>query len=172
MSLTLTELNASSDSKFVAYLEDVAEHSTWVVERAVEHRPFTSLRSLHHTICDVIAQASSREQRALIMAHPDLAGKAARAGDMTDASISEQAGAGLDQLTDEEFERFEELNGAYRSKFGFPFIIAVKGHDKTSILQAFVERLENDMKSEQREALAQICEIIRYRLETMISHEQ
>ena len=107
----------------------------------------------------------------LICAHPDLAGKAALAGELTDASTSEQAGAGLDTLSKEEFDRFHRLNEAYKSKFGFPFILAVKGHDKHSILASFENRLENEQDDERIEALRQISEIARFRLEAMFFEE-
>ncbi len=171
MTITVEHLNGLPDDGFVSLLGEVAEHSPWVMERAAIHRPFSSIRSLLLAVSQVITNASEREQLDLICAHPDLAGKAARAGDMTDASVSEQSGAGLNLLSDQEFERFERLNADYKSKFGFPFIIAVKGHDKTSILAAFEKRLENDDKMERREALDQIGEIIRFRLEAMIQHD-
>lgn len=171
MTIKIVHLNELPDDGFVSLLGEVAEHSPWVMQRVANHRPFSSIRSLLLTVSQVITNASEREQMDLICAHPDLAGKAARAGDMTDASVNEQFGAGLDRLSDEEFERFERLNADYKSKFGFPFIIAVKGHDKASILAAFEKRLENDDRAERREALDQIGEIIRFRLEGMIQHD-
>lgn len=170
MTISIDNLNTLSDEEFVAMLGEVAEHSPWVVQRTAEKRPFTSVRGLHTAMMEVLGRASSREQMELICAHPDLAGKAARDGAMTDASVSEQAGAGLDRLSEAEFDRFHELNNAYRSKFGFPFIIAVKGHDKTSILEQFEERLKNDEDEERSEALRQIGDIIRYRLEDIVDH--
>jgi len=172
MTISVSNLNELSDEEFATLLGDVAEHSPWVMERVATLRPFKSVRGLHQAVTKVLADASERDQTSLICAHPDLAGKAARAGDMTEASVSEQSCAGLDQLTDKEFEQFERLNDVYQSKFGFPFIIAVKGHDKKSILAAFEERLENDEASELRAALDQIAEIIRYRLEDMVIHDE
>ncbi len=164
---TFDALNDQSDNEFVDTLKDVFEHSPWVGERVVDQRPFKSVRGLHSAMLGQLVMASQREQLDLIRAHPDLAGKAALAGKLTDASTSEQSGAGLDTLTDEEFERFHSLNDGYKSRFGFPFILAVKGHDKHSILAAFETRLTNDEDDERTEALKQIGEIARFRLEAM-----
>ena len=160
-------LNSSTDEEFVETLKDIFEHSPWVAVRVVDMRPFKSVRSLHGKMLEQVSLASRREQLDLIRAHPDLAGKAALAGDLTDASTSEQAGAGLDTLTKDELAQFHTLNDAYQSRFGFPFILAVKGHDKHSILAAFEARIENDADQERIEALKQIGEIARIRLEAM-----
>jgi 2-oxo-4-hydroxy-4-carboxy-5-ureidoimidazoline decarboxylase len=116
---------------------------------------------------DAVRHASREEQLALIRAHPDLAGKAARAGAMTASSVAEQSSAGLDRLTGEEYARFERLNAAYREKFGFPFIIAVRRHDKHGILRAFETRLRHGVDDEIQEALSQIADIARLRLEAL-----
>lgn len=169
--MLISELNALSDAEFVDALKDIFEHSPWVAERVADLRNFKSVRSLHSAMVEAVSMASERKQLALIKAHPDLAGKAALAGDLTDSSTSEQAGAGLDRLSDAEYKSFHQLNDAYKSKFGFPFILAVKGHDKHSILKAFEARLKNDDDSEKEEALRQIGEIARFRLEALLSHE-
>ena len=169
--LTLTRLNEMSGADFVATLKDIFEHSPWVAERVVESRKFSSIRRLHSEMADRVAKATDREQLELIRAHPDLAGKAALAGELTEASTSEQAGAGLDTLTQEEYEKFHSLNDRYKSRFGFPFILAVKGHDKHSILKAFETRLDNSPDEEKGEALRQIAEIARFRLEALLTHE-
>ena len=104
------------------------------------------------------------EKLALIQAHPDLGSKAK----MAEASVSEQAGAGLDRLSVEEFDRFQSLNQSYREKFSFPFIVAVKKHTKNSILEAFKQRLDNSIETEMQQAVAEICEIARFRLESTI----
>lgn len=169
--MLISELNALSDAEFVDALKDIFEHSPWVAERVAALRNFKSVRSLHSAMVEAVSMASEREQLKLIKAHPDLAGKAALAGDLTESSTSEQAGAGLDRLSDVEYKRFHQLNDAYKSKFGFPFILAVKGHDKDSILKAFETRLKNDDNSEKDEALRQIGEIARFRLEALLSHE-
>jgi OHCU decarboxylase len=112
----------------------------------------------------VVAHAATGEQLALLRAHPDLAGKAARAGTLTSASTQEQAGAGLDRMSDAEFARFERLNTAYREKFGFPFIVAVRRHTRESILAAYETRLRNDRATEMAIALAEVGLIARFRL--------
>ena len=142
-----------------------------MAESVANKRPFKSLRTLHSTMVQAVADASKRKQIDLICAHPDLAGKAALAGELTESSTSEQAGAGLDSLSSEEYAEFHKLNDAYKSKFGFPFILAVKGHDKASILQAFRTRLEHDADQEKIEALRQIGEIGRFRLEALLTQE-
>ncbi len=112
----------------------------------------------------VVSAMTSAEKLALIQAHPDLGSKAK----MAEASVSEQAGAGLDRLSVEEFDRFQFLNRSYREKFGFPFIVAVKNHTKTSILEAFKQRLDNSPETEMQQAVAEICEIARFRIESAI----
>ena len=169
--IALSKLNEMSNDEFVATLKDIFEHSPWVAEDVVEQRPFKSVRSLHSAMVQAVADASKRSQIELICAHPELAGKAALAGELTDSSTAEQAGAGLDTLSKEEFEQFHELNDSYKTKFGFPFILAVKGHDKHSILKAFQSRLDNDADQEKIEALRQIGEIGRFRLEALLTHE-
>ncbi|HYJ81272.1 MAG TPA: 2-oxo-4-hydroxy-4-carboxy-5-ureidoimidazoline decarboxylase [Allosphingosinicella sp.] len=136
------------------------EHSPWVEARADE-RPSSGER--HADLMAVVREAAPEEQLALIRAHPELAGKAAV--DLTEASAAEQASAGLDRLSQAEFDRFHALNAAYRDKFGFPFIICVRLTDKAGILAAMERRLANDRDSEIAEALAQIGEIVRLRLE-------
>ncbi|MEP1206668.1 MAG: 2-oxo-4-hydroxy-4-carboxy-5-ureidoimidazoline decarboxylase [Rhizobiaceae bacterium] len=169
--ISLSTLNDMSDDEFVAALKDIFEHSPWVAKAVVGMRPFKSVRSLHSAMVNAVGDASQRAQMDLICAHPDLAGKAALAGELTDSSTSEQAGAGLDTLSGEEYETFHKLNNGYKSKFGFPFILAVKGHDKHSIMKAFQTRLEHDLEQEQIEALRQIAEIGRFRLEALLKHE-
>lgn len=139
------------------------EHSPWVEARA-DARPSSGDR--HADLMAVLSDATPEEQLALIRAHPELAGKAAVDGTLTEASAAEQASAGLDRLTQAEFDRFHALNAAYRDKFGFPFIICVRLTDKASILAAMERRLGNAREEEIAEALVQIGEIVRLRLET------
>ena len=167
-SLTLAELNAVPAAQFVAHLGEVFEHSPWVARRAAVGRPFSSVGVLHDVMVAAVRAAGPEAQDTLIRAHPDLAGKAARARDLSDASTGEQASAGLDSLTDEEYERFDRLNNAYRDKFGFPFIIAVKGLDKTAILTAFERRIGHDEETERQTALEQIARIARIRLADLV----
>lgn len=138
------------------------EHSPWVEERA-DARPSSGDR--HSDLMAVVRDATRDEQLALIRAHPELAGKAAIDGTLTEASAAEQASAGLDRLTREEFDRFHALNAAYREKFGFPFIICVRLTDKAGILAAMERRLGNDRDTEIATAIDEIGEIVRLRLE-------
>lgn len=140
------------------------EHSPWVEARA-DARP--SCGDRHADLMAVVGDATPDEQLALIRAHPELAGKAAVDGALTEASAAEQASAGLDRLSQAEFDRFHALNTAYREKFGFPFIICVRLTNKAGILAAMERRLANDRDAEIAEALAQIGEIVRLRLETI-----
>jgi 2-oxo-4-hydroxy-4-carboxy-5-ureidoimidazoline decarboxylase len=137
------------------------EHSPWVEARA-DARPSSGDR--HTDLMAVLHDATPEEQLALIRAHPELAGKAAVDGTLTEASAAEQASAGLDRLTRAEFDRFHALNAAYREKFHFPFIICVRLTDKAGILAAMERRLGNDRDAEIAAALAQIGEIVRLRL--------
>lgn len=157
-------LNALSQPEFVTRLGGVFESSPWVAEQVYPKLPFRTLEELHAAMCAVVAAASREAQLTLIRAHPDLAGRAALAGELTAASSAEQAGAGLDRLSAAEYGRFHRLNDAYRERFGFPFILAVKGHTKTSILAAFETRLPNTPEQERETALVQIYEIARLRL--------
>lgn len=163
--MTLASLNASDREHFVRTLGWTFEESPWVAERAWERRPFASLDELHAAMVDVVSQADQREQLALLRAHPDL-GTRAR---MSDASVGEQAGAGLDTLTAEEFERLHRLNAAYREKFGFPFLLAVKGSTKHDVLAALGRRLHESVEHEYAEALGQVARIAGFRLREMIS---
>lgn len=138
------------------------EHSPWVEERA-DAQPSSGER--HADLMAVVHAATPEDQLALIRAHPELAGKAAVDRTLTDASAAEQASAGLDRLTPEEFEQFHTLNAAYREKFGFPFIICVRLTDKAGILAAMQSRLTNDRETEIATAIGQIGEIVRLRLE-------
>jgi len=138
------------------------EHSLWVEARA-DARPSSGDR--HADLMAVVREASPEEQLDLIRAHPELAGKAAVDGSLTEASAAEQASAGLDRLTQAEFDRFHALNAAYRARFGFPFIICVRRTDKAGILAAMERRLANDRATEIATALDEIGEIVRLRLE-------
>jgi OHCU decarboxylase len=160
-------LNTLDRAAFLALTGPVFEHSPWVAERAWAARPFDGIEGLHRAMMQVVADASADEKLALLCAHPDLAGKAARAGTLTADSTREQASAGLDRLSDAEYIRFERLNRAYREKFGFPFIVAVRRHTKETILAAYEERLANDRNSEIDTALKEVGLIARLRLQNL-----
>ncbi|KTT10420.1 OHCU decarboxylase [Pseudomonas oryzihabitans] len=164
--LTPSQLDRAA---FVTTFGGIYEHSAWVAERAFdEGQPLPdTVDALHQRLSAQVAQASHAEQLALIQAHPDLAGRAALAGELTAASTSEQAGAGLDQCTPDELARFTGYNDAYREKFGFPFIMAVKGSNRHLILAAFEERLPNTPEQEFQRALAEIDRIALFRLQTL-----
>ena len=155
---------------FVRRFGGVYEHSPWIAE-AVYRRGLSPAedtpQGLAATMADVLAAAGDDAKLALIGAHPDLAGRAAIAGDLTDASKSEQGGAGLDRCTPDEYRRFQALNAAYKRKFGFPFILAIGGMDKREILAAFEARLGNDRATEFRTAIGQINRIARLRLDAL-----
>ena len=167
--MTLDGINGFDRGTFVAVFGDVFEHSPWVAERAFAGAPFTSVDALHDAMCAAMLDATPAEQLTLIRAHPQLAGKAAIRGELTDASTREQQGAGLDQCLPEEYARLTALNAAYEEKFGFPFIIAVRGHTRTTIIEAMEARLANDIETEHAEALRQIERIAGFRLAAMIS---
>jgi 2-oxo-4-hydroxy-4-carboxy-5-ureidoimidazoline decarboxylase len=169
LTLTLEALNRMSAAEFERALGEIFERSPWAAGRAVPARPFASVEALHAAMAAAVRRASRDEQLALLRAHPDLAGRAARAGAMSASSVAEQSSAGLDRLDDAEFERFGRLNAAYREKFGFPFIIAVRRHDKHAILAAFETRLAHTPPQELEAALAQVFEIARLRLDQIVS---
>jgi len=160
-------LSALPEAEFVTTLGGIFEGSPWIARKIYEKRPFGSLDELHCAMCDAVAGAGVEAQLELIRAHPDLAGKAALAGELTAASSREQAGAGLGSLSEDEYGRFHSLNGRYRACFGFPFILAVRGHSKTSILEAFEARLPNTPEAERVQSLSEIYRIARFRLEAL-----
>ncbi len=166
--MNVGDLNAGDRAGFVDALGAIFEHSPWIAERAWNRRPFGAADDVMNAMLSVVESASDDEKIALIRAHPDLAGKAARAGSLTEHSTSEQAGVGLDRLSDEEFDRFHRLNDAYNSRFGFPFVVAVRGHTRETILAAFETRLKNDQSAEMAEALRNIGQIARFRLEDLL----
>lgn len=148
-------------AEFVQKYADIFEHSPWVPERAFGRGPFADKAALLAAFVAVVDEAGEAAQLALIRAHPQLGARVA----LTDASTAEQKGAGLKSLTEDEFERFSALNAAYNEKFGFPFVICVRRHTKSSILAAFADRLTHDAATERATALAEIAEIAKLRLE-------
>jgi 2-oxo-4-hydroxy-4-carboxy-5-ureidoimidazoline decarboxylase len=167
--LTLDDLNGMNAGAFVAALGDVFEHSAWVSESAHAAAPFASLGKLFQAMTNAVHNAPAARQRALILAHPDLAGKAARAGEITDDSKAEQKSAGLDRLSATEFAHFHALNDAYRAKFAMPFIVCVRRHGKDSILRQFEQRLQNDEPQERNAALSEILRIAALRLDQRVA---
>jgi 2-oxo-4-hydroxy-4-carboxy-5-ureidoimidazoline decarboxylase len=164
----LSEVNAMSRAAFVAALGGIFEHSPWVAERAFDARPFASVGALHDAMTLAVRNAPEGVRLALIRAHPELAGRAAVRGELTAESAKEQSGAGLHRCTAEEYARLQALNADYNRKFGFPFVLAVKGYDRAGILREFARRVGRDRDDELDEALAQIARIARLRLDALI----
>ncbi|WP_213877602.1 2-oxo-4-hydroxy-4-carboxy-5-ureidoimidazoline decarboxylase [Pseudomonas sp. dw_358] len=159
-----------SRPQFVEAFKDVYEHSPWVAEKAYDlgaTRELDRIEAVHQRMSDVLLSSDHAAQLALINAHPDLAGKAAVQGELTLASTDEQAGAGIHQCSKEEFQRFTELNDAYKARFGFPFIMAVKGSNRHQILAAFETRIHHSAEAEFACALAEINKIARFRLDNL-----
>jgi OHCU decarboxylase len=168
--LSISDLNAGDQARFVAALGFVFEGSPWIAEQAWAARPFTDVAHLHQALCAVMYAAPVERQIALIAAHPDLAGKAAIAGTLTAESTREQASVGLDRLSPAEFASFTQLNDAYRARFGFPFVICVRQQTKDSILAAFAARLEHTRSQEIVTALDEIAQIAHLRLHDIVQH--
>lgn len=163
--MSIRDVNAMSPAEFVAAFGDVAEHSPWVAREAQSFRPFANREEMAHRFETALRSANRDAQLALIRAHPDLATRAK----LTEDSSKEQAGAGLNTLTADEFFRFTDLNTRYRERFGFPFIFAVKGATKHMILDSFAARVNNDPEQEFAMAIAQVCRIFRFRIEDRVS---
>jgi 2-oxo-4-hydroxy-4-carboxy-5-ureidoimidazoline decarboxylase len=162
--VTLDRLNAMDAASYIAALGDIFEHGAWVAEAAFHRRPFPAVASLHAAMLEAVTNASADKQLSFIKAHPELGGKIARTGQLTEASKAEQGSLGLDRLSEEEFQRFEALNTAYREKFDFPFVICVRRHTRDSILNQFERRLKNTPDEERQTALREIGLITRLRL--------
>lgn len=165
---TIEEVNELGHEEFVSRFGALYEHSPWVAEGAWRERPFGDFAELHEAFVRTMYAAPPERQIALIRAHPDLAGKAAVAGELTAESEREQASAGLDRLTPEEYEDFQRLNSAYRDKFGFPFIVCVREHSKETILASAAARLGHSRPEEVETALGEIAKIARLRLRDLV----
>jgi 2-oxo-4-hydroxy-4-carboxy-5-ureidoimidazoline decarboxylase len=163
--MKLAEANALAAPAFVARFGDVAEHSPWVAERAETRRPFARVDAMVAAFQAAIRDAPEAEQLDLVRAHPDLAGRAA----MAEESRKEQAGAGLDRLSADEFARFTDLNSRYKERFGIPFILAVKGATTHQIIDSFASRLGKDRDTELATALDQVCRIVGFRIAERVS---
>jgi len=168
-SLSLDAVNALTADEFISQFGDIAEHSKWVAEKAELARPYTDHANMVSVFQQTVLDADFHHQTRLILAHPELAGRAALVGQLADESKREQMGAGLETLNSEEFDRFHKLNNAYRARFGFPFIFAVTGANKHQILESFFNRVGGTMEEERLTALAQILRIIRFRLTARVS---
>jgi len=171
MKRTISEINALTAGEFTALLGGAYEHSPWIAEKAAKRRPFRSLEEVRDAMAEVVREASLEAQLELIRAHPDLAGKLARLGQLTPESTREQAAAGLDAMNASELQFMRAANQTYREKFGFPFIICARQHTKKSILAAIAGRLEHDAVQEMAAALQEIHRIAQLRLDDLICPE-
>ncbi len=171
-SITMEELNAMDMSEALRLCGGFFEHSPWIVEAALAHRPFASLRAFHAACLEVVEHAPTDRRLALINAHPDLVGSLAQEGRLGRESTSEQAAAGLDALEDDEIAAFERYNAAYRERFGFPFVICARKNRKEAILNAFPIRLNNDRATEIGTALGEIGQIAWLRMTDAIKEDE
>ncbi|MGH8727417.1 MAG: 2-oxo-4-hydroxy-4-carboxy-5-ureidoimidazoline decarboxylase [Burkholderiales bacterium] len=165
--LALKAVNQMDRAAFVQALGHTFEHSPWIAERAWDARPFESIAELHQAMAKVVKSAPRDKQLALLNAHPDLAGKEAQTGTMTDDSVVEQKSAGLNALTKEEMARITRLNSEYKAKHGFPFIACVRHYSKEGIFYEFERRVGNDSETELRTDLEQIFAITKLRLNAL-----
>ena len=164
----MAPINAMDRAAFVVKFGAIFEKSPWVAEKAWERRPFASLDDLHAAMVAVAKNATAERQLALLQSHPDLAGKEAQAGTMTASSVAEQASAGLNALSPAELAELTGLNAAYKAKFGFPFIIAVRMHTKEGIFSEFKRRLQNDTQTEFANDLQNVYILTRLRLNKLL----
>ncbi|HEX6708478.1 MAG TPA: 2-oxo-4-hydroxy-4-carboxy-5-ureidoimidazoline decarboxylase [Albitalea sp.] len=169
MALTLSDLNAASPAQALQWLDGLYEHSPWIVEQALARRPFASLAQMKHLMAQVVREGGRERQLALVRAHPELAGKAMVAGALTAESSQEQSASGLTRCTPEEFAALQQLNAAYNAKFGWPFILAVRGPrgtglSRTEVIATFRRRLEGHPDFELAECLRQVHRIAELRL--------
>ncbi len=171
MTIALADLNRMSPAEFGTALGATFELAPWVAEAAAAKRPYATVAALHEGMMAVVRAAPRERQLAFLRGHPDLAGKAARAGTITDESRSEQSSVGLDSLGEADFARFHRLNDAYVSRFGFPFIVCVRRHTRDSILTQFERRLRHDAATEFAAALQEISFITRLRLAAKVTGE-
>ncbi len=169
--MTVVEASNLDQEGFVNRFGSLYESSPWVAEGAWRERPFRSLSEMHAAFVRSVREAPSERRLGLIRAHPDLAGKAAVAGELTPESAREQASAGLDRLSPEEYEVFTRSNDAYKEKFGFPMIFAVRENTKETILSGAEARLRNSRPEEVEIALGEIAKIGLFRLQELVRTE-
>jgi OHCU decarboxylase len=168
---SLAALNSCDRDAFVGALGHLFEHSPWVAEETWPRRPFRDADGLHAALCETMRGAPVGRQLDLVRAHPDLAGRLAKAGALTQASAREQSAAGLDRLTPAEAAEIERLNSAYTARFGFPFVICARLNAKDAILAAMRQRAGSTPEAELSTALGEIAKIARLRLNEAITKE-
>ena len=167
MSNVIDQLNQNETEAFMFMLGGIYEHSPWVAEQVLVERPFTDLVSLHRQMAAVVAAASDEQKLNLLNAHPELAGKEAEKGELTEDSSKEQRRAGLDQCSPQELSIIQDCNQRYREKFGFPFIIAVSGLNRQQVIDAMQTRLTHSAEQEFDTALAEVDKIAWIRLQAL-----
>ena len=169
--ITVEEASNLDREGFIERFGSLYERSPWVAEGAWRERPFADLSEMHAAFVTTVRDAPPERRLGLIRAHPDLAGKVAVAGELTPESTREQASAGLDRLSPGEYEAFTRLNDAYKEKFGFPMIFAVKENTKETILSSVEARLGNSRPQELEAALGEITKIGFFRLQELVRPE-
>jgi len=167
----LEELNGHTQGDFVVALANIFEYSPWIAEQAAERRPFAGIRALFEAMMGVVDRAPADVRLALIKAHPDLANKTQRAAGLTAESNAEQNSAGLDRLSDAEYDAFTQVNNAYRAKFGFPYIVCVRRQTKDAVLRDLERRLPNDASTEMQMSIVEIFRIAALRLDQAVASE-
>lgn len=165
--ISINTLNSLSEDAFTLALAEIYEHSSWIPRKAWKQKPFANLDQLHEAMLKIVVAASLEEKLSLLRAHPQLAGKEAEDGSLTKSSTSEQAAANLNALSSNEMQIISELNKGYLNKHGFPFIIAVKNHDKAGIFNEFKRRMNNPTDEELAEAITQVGLIATFRLKAL-----
>ncbi|MBV9195946.1 MAG: 2-oxo-4-hydroxy-4-carboxy-5-ureidoimidazoline decarboxylase [Solirubrobacterales bacterium] len=170
-SLSVADVGALDEKGFVGHFAGVYEHSPWVARGAWRRRPFADFEALAGAFETVVDEAPEDARLGLVRAHPELGGREARKGTLTEESAAEQVGAGLDRLTAEQLRRLEQVNRAYAERFRFPLVISVRGRDPNSILDEGEARLRNSAEQELNRAIAQITRIARLRLHDLVADD-
>jgi 2-oxo-4-hydroxy-4-carboxy-5-ureidoimidazoline decarboxylase len=166
---SIDQINQLPKAQFVKVFGQVVEHSPWVAQTAFESRPFRTLTDLHAAMAKAIEQAGPGAWAEILNLHPELSGKEAQEGALTDFSVSEQAGLGLDRLSKEEFQKIQSFNRLYREKFGFPFVICVKLlKNRDQLFTEMQRRLGLSAQDELRTGIGQVMEICRIRLSQLV----
>jgi 2-oxo-4-hydroxy-4-carboxy-5-ureidoimidazoline decarboxylase len=170
--LSLQDINALNHEEFTQALGQLFEGPPWIIAEAWYTRPFRTRNDLYNALCTIMYQASPDKQIALLRSHPDLVGRAALEGRLSSASTSEQASAGLHQLSPAEIDTFTHLNQTYQARFGFPFVICARENKKESILAGFAARLQNTRDQEIAIALQEVAKICSFRLQDLVREEE
>ena len=168
--LNISKLNIATQEEFTRILAEIYEHSSWIPNKAWHSRPFANIANLHQTMLKIVKDSSNEEKLTLLRAHPQLAGKEAKSGDLTDASTQEQSAANLNALSKDEMDEITTLNSQYVDSHQFPFIIAVKGHNKASIFEEFRRRVNNPTNEELNKAIWQVGLIASFRLVAILQN--